>query len=54
MLIEKAEERGFRYSVFREPDLGGRITAAAFEPAAYKICRGLPLALLPSTEIRVA
>ncbi len=43
--------RGYRFSVFREPDLGNRITAAAFEPAAYKICRGLPLAL-PTEVLR--
>lgn len=53
MLIERADERGFRFSVFREPDFDNRMTAAAFEPAAYKICRGLPLALVSDMK-RVA
>ena len=31
-----------------EPDLGGALTAAALEPAARRLVRGLPLALLTS------
>lgn len=45
-LIERAEMRGVRYSVFREPDLGNCLTAAAFEPGrpGRRVCSGLPLA----------
>lgn len=46
-LITEAQDRGLRWSAFREPDVGGQITAIAIEPhpETAKICRGLPLAL---------
>jgi hypothetical protein len=44
-LIEDAQRRGFRCSLFREPDRGNEITAIALEPAAKRICRGFGLAL---------
>jgi hypothetical protein len=31
-LIDKAEMRNIKYSVFREPDIGNEITAIALEP----------------------
>jgi peptidyl-tRNA hydrolase len=45
-LIDKAERLGVKYSVFREPDLGDRLTAIAFEPGRMgrKVCSGLELA----------
>ncbi len=36
---------GYRQAAFREPDLGGQLTAVAFEPAAAPLLRSLPLAL---------
>lgn len=44
-LIVEADERGLRWSAFREPDVGGAITAIAIEPGGRELCRGLPLAL---------
>lgn len=46
-LIQKANEKGVRVSVFREPDIGDRITAIAMEPSpiSKKLCARLPLAL---------
>jgi len=46
-LIARAKDHGLRWSVFREPDVGGEITAIAIEPhpKAVELCRGLPLAL---------
>ena len=44
-LIAKAHDRGFKWSAFREPDIGGAITAIALEPAAIDLCKKLPLAL---------
>lgn len=44
-LITKAADAGFRWSAFREPDIGGQITAIALEPRAGQLCKGLPLAL---------
>jgi len=45
-LIDKAERLGVKYSVFREPDFGNRLTAIAFEPGKMgrKVCSGLKLA----------
>ena len=47
ILIEKAEEKDIRYSVFREPDIENQITAIALAPgpAAKKLCSNLKLAL---------
>lgn len=46
-LIVAAKDGGLRWSAFREPDVGGEITAIAIEPhpKAAELCRGLPLAL---------
>jgi len=45
MLIEKAEMRGIRYSIFREPDMDDALTAVVLEPEAGRLCRNLPLTL---------
>ena len=46
-LIVAAKDHGIRWSAFREPDVGGQITAIALEPHAKtaELCKGLPLAL---------
>ncbi len=46
-LLERATDRGLLHAAFREEDLGGQITAAAFEPTqrSQRLCRSLPLAL---------
>ena len=46
-LITKAHDGGLRWSAFREPDVGGAITAIAIEPhsKAIELCKHLPLAL---------
>lgn len=46
-LITKASDAGLRWSAFREPDVGGKITAIAIEPhpTAAQLCKNLPLAL---------
>jgi peptidyl-tRNA hydrolase len=46
-LASTAWERGLRYSIFTEPDLGDAITAVVIEPgeAASRLCSNLPLAL---------
>ena len=46
-LISKAKDAGLRWSAFREPDVGGQITAIAIEPhpRTAKMCEDLPLAL---------
>lgn len=50
-LITAARDIGLRWSAFREPDVGGQITAVAIEPhpRAAELCRGLPLALKETT-----
>lgn len=47
-LLAKAGDRGIRTSIFKEPDIGDRLTAACFEPGANtrRVCGGLPKALL--------
>ena len=40
-----AERDGHLYSAFREPDLGGQLTAVTFEPAAARMLSGYPLLL---------
>lgn len=46
-LLVAAADAGLRCSAFREPDVGGAITAIAIEPhpKAAELCKGLPLAL---------
>jgi peptidyl-tRNA hydrolase len=46
-LADSFEEKGILHSVFREPDIGNKITAIAVEPhvEAYKLTSSLPLAL---------
>jgi peptidyl-tRNA hydrolase len=46
-LIAEASDRGLRWSAFREPDVGGQITAIAIEPhpKTAELCKRLPLAL---------
>jgi len=45
--LRRASDRGIRTAIFREPDIGDRLTAIALEPGAEvrRLCRGLPLAL---------
>lgn len=46
-LIIQAQDTGLRWSVFREPDLNGAITAIVLEPhpKTVELLKGLPLAL---------
>lgn len=46
-LLVAADDMQLRYSAFREPDVGGRITAIALEPhpKTQELCKLLPLAL---------
>jgi hypothetical protein len=44
-LCADARDAGLRLVRFHEPDLGGALTAAAFEPAAARRLAHLPLAL---------
>jgi peptidyl-tRNA hydrolase len=46
-LLVAASDAGLRCSAFREPDVGGAITAIAIEPhpKAAELCKSLPLAL---------
>lgn len=46
-LLVAAKDSNIRRSAFREPDVGGAITAIALEPGprTAELCRGLPLAL---------
>jgi peptidyl-tRNA hydrolase len=46
-LIDRAERKGVRFSIFREPDLDNHITAIAIEPGdnGRRICSSFPLAL---------
>jgi len=46
-LIETAEQRNIRFSIFKEPDIGNQITAIALEPCkeSKKMCSQLKLAL---------
>ncbi len=48
-LIVAADDHGLRWSAFREPDVGGAITAIAIEPGGKELCFGLPLALAELT-----
>lgn len=46
-LLVLAADAGLKWSAFREPDVGGAITAIALEshPKSAELCKGLPLAL---------
>lgn len=46
-LLVAANDINVRWSAFREPDVGGAITAIALEPCpkTIELCRSLPLAL---------
>lgn len=44
-LQTKLWRRGFKHSLFREPDFGDEATALAIEPSGKGACRGLGLAL---------
>lgn len=46
-LITKASDSNLKWAAFREPDVGGAITAIAIEPhpTAAELCKNLPLAL---------
>lgn len=46
-LLVLAHDHGLRASAFREPDIGGAITAIALEPhpKSQELCKNLPLAL---------
>ena len=44
-LIMKAWKEGHAVATFSEPDLDGKMTAIAIEPAGWRVCKGLPLAL---------
>lgn len=49
-LITKASDASLKWSAFREPDVGGAITAIALEPGAKDLCKGLQLALREAKE----
>ena len=44
-LLERAEIRGIKHTIFREPDIQNQITAIAFEPsdASRKLTSSCPL-----------
>ena len=46
-LLVQASDAKLRWAAFREPDVGGQITAIALEPhpATLELCKELPLAL---------
>lgn len=44
-LLVQATYRGVEAAEFREPDLGGEITAVAVGPRGKRLCRGFRLAL---------
>jgi hypothetical protein len=51
-LCDDAGAAGYRSVRFHEPDLGGALTAAAFEPAAHRLLAHLPLVLARRREVR--
>jgi hypothetical protein len=50
-ILVLAKDHGLRTSAFREPDVGGAITAIALEPhpKSQELCKQLPLALTMDT-----
>jgi hypothetical protein len=51
-LDQDARASGLRAARFREPDLGGALTAVAIEPAGHRLLRRLPLALTAGEGVR--
>jgi hypothetical protein len=51
-LCDDAAAAGLKVVRFHEPDLGGALTAAAFEPAAARLVSRLPLAFSRREEVR--
>ena len=51
-LCDDAAAAGLTFVRFHEPDLGGALTAAAFEPAAHRMVSHLPLALSQRREVK--
>lgn len=52
-LCDDVAAAGLRVVRFHEPDLGYSLTAAAFEPAAYRLVAALPLAFSGRGEVRI-
>lgn len=50
-VVNRCVEEGVRYAVFREPDLGGSITAVAIEPDGHRITKRYPLMLKGSASL---
>ena len=48
-LIDKAEQIGICFSVFKEPDLDNQVTAVAFEPGelSKRLLKNIKLAMSP-------
>jgi hypothetical protein len=53
-LCDDAAAAGLRVVRFHEPDLGGALTAAAFEPAAHRLFSHLPVALAAAARAPAA
>lgn len=51
-LCGDAAAAGYRLARVHEPDLGGALTAAAFEPAARRLVAHLPLTFAERGEVR--
>lgn len=45
--IRQLHEKGVKYSIFLEPDIGNQVTSVAFvaDDEAYQLCKKLPLVL---------
>lgn len=54
-LFKKAEEKGLKCVLFKEPDIGNETTAIAIEPheLTYKLTSNLPLALKKYAEVQI-
>ena len=44
-LMERADQKGFSFAPFHEPDRDNELTAVAFGPECHRILASLPLAL---------
>jgi hypothetical protein len=51
-LYADAVAGGLHAIAFHEPDLGGALTAVAFEPAAHRLLAHLPLVLSRRREVK--